>query len=146
MQTVFTQAMRLGAPTPLAAGLQVAAAAVAAAIVAVVWRSKRDVETKFAVLTACAPFATPYLYGYDMCLLILPIVWLARRGAPLPWERLVIGCAFVSPLFSVPLAGVLGFNSGVVVNALLLACVLRRVAWTQQAAPSQAAPREVPSA
>lgn len=127
MQTVFTQAIHLGAPVLAAASLQIAVGSVAAIIVAMVWRTNLKTDAKFSVLAACTPFATPYLYGYDLSLMLLPIVWLARRGPPLPWERAVIVLVFLSPLLAAATAPSLGFNPGLAANALLLACVLRRV-------------------
>jgi hypothetical protein len=126
MQTPFAMALSLGASEPAAAVLQVLAAALAATIVAVAWRSDAATEAKCATLAAAAPFATPYLFGYDLPLLFLPILWLARQDEPLPWERPILGLAFLSPMLATFMAGA-GVNLGCLVNAALLSCVARRL-------------------
>jgi hypothetical protein len=135
MVTPFATALSLGAPTWAASAVQGASLMAAVAAVAAVWRRSQSTEAKAAVLAAAVPFATPYLYSYDLVFLFLPLAWLAARGVkshPLPWERAIIGLAFFSPIISTLAARYQGaINIGLLVNGLVLAAVLRRLAGSE---------------
>jgi hypothetical protein len=102
------------------------AALIAAWVVVRAWRSPIDHRAKIAVLIAATPLAAPYLYEYDLVMLIWPIVWLARLAAR-GWERAIIGMAFIMPFAAQPIAlAGLGVNPGAMANGLLLFAVARR--------------------
>lgn len=81
MTTLFGQLSILGLPG--AAPAQYAAAAAVAVLVGWVWRRSGDPLGKAAVLCAGALLATPYAYSYEMVVLLLPAVYLARTAASL---------------------------------------------------------------
>ncbi len=142
MVSPFAVALSLGFAVPVAIGLQALCSGGAAVVVAKVWRAAGSVEAKAAALAVMTPFATPYLYSYDLVLLYLPILWLAKQGAeePWPWERWIIGAAFFAPILGSTLASRGGWvNPGLFVNVLLAVAVLRRISGTR---PQQAAAPE----
>ncbi len=55
-------------------------AAIAAAVIALVWRSRAPYEIKAAALGTGAMLATPYLYTYDLAVLAVPLAFLFRLG------------------------------------------------------------------
>lgn len=56
----------------------VAVAAIATACL--IWRRTADAGARAAALAAATALASPYLFGYDTLLLILPFAWLVARG------------------------------------------------------------------
>ena len=101
LQSAFGLTRTLGGSEALAWTVQTVVALLAAAAVAIVWRSPRfsfartpsrrgyAYEVKAAALGAGAMLATPYLYTYDLVVLAVPLAFLFRlaraRGA-LPHE------------------------------------------------------------
>ena len=65
------------APAWIAQGL-VAVAALAAACL--LWRRSADPGARAAALAAATALASPYLFGYDNLLLIMPLAWLLALG------------------------------------------------------------------
>src|SRR5262249_47216737 len=66
LQTAFGLARTLGGGETLAWSIQIAVTLLAAAAVAVLWRSRAAHEIKAAALATAALLATPYLYMYDL--------------------------------------------------------------------------------
>ncbi|MDB5450100.1 MAG: hypothetical protein JWQ52_1228 [Phenylobacterium sp.] len=146
MQTLFAATLTATGSVPAAAGVQLLATLVVAVIVYRSWRGDAGLLAKGAVLAAATPFATPYLYGYDLPLWALPIAWLAREGASrgfLPGERPVIVAAILSPVVAGPLAALThSVNLGPFVGLALLCMVLRCSASERAAAyPSATGPQ-----
>lgn len=81
LASVYGALRGLGTPLELALGLHLAVASAAAALVWQVWSRRGDVRCKGAVLAAATMLASPYLYIYDAVLLVVPVLWLASRGA-----------------------------------------------------------------
>ncbi len=52
----------------------------AVAVTALLWRRTADPGARAASLAAATALATPYLFGYDTLLLIMPLAWLVARG------------------------------------------------------------------
>ena len=66
-----------------------------------VWSRSSDPLTRSAVFCAAVPLATPYVFTYDLPLLIVPLVWLAREGIRRgfrPWERITLVLIFFCPI------------------------------------------------
>ncbi len=81
------------APAWIAQGV-VAVAAVALA--SLIWRRTADAGARAGALAAATALATPYLFGYDTLLLIMPLAWLLARGRywgllALCWLLLALG-------------------------------------------------------
>jgi len=91
-------------------------AAFSLAMIAIVWRVWRgpgDPLGKAAVFAIAAVLATPYLYQYDLPLLILPVCWWVRdamRTGWRAWERVGLAAFYWSPLVLRALAFPLGVN------------------------------------
>ncbi|HET9018688.1 MAG TPA: hypothetical protein VFN46_03830, partial [Acetobacteraceae bacterium] len=80
------------------------------------------------VLPMASLLVTPFLLVYDLALVAIPMAWVvaaARRTGFLPWEKTVLGLAFVTPLLSVFLAR-FGLPLGPPALLALFAIVLRR--------------------
>ncbi len=146
--TLFAAVLALGGGPALAGILQAPVTIAVLAITVWVWRRGTDTLGKGAILAAGTALATPYVFGYDLTFLILPIAWLAREGARtgfLPWEKLVIGLVFIMPVMGEPIARLgLGFNPGVLVffsalflgaGAALAPCALRALEATPPVSP-----------
>lgn len=131
MSSTFAGLRLLGMRLPLAWMVQAAVALVTLAVVmAVTWRRPGG-PAEMAVTAAGTCLATPFLLGYDLTLLAVPLAWVAAEAAGngfLPWERLVLAGGYLLALFSVVLALNLGLPAAPVVVAALLIVVSRRVA------------------
>lgn len=65
-------------------------------IVCLIWRRTADREARAAALATGTALASPYLFGYDLLLLIMPLAWLVARGRDalllaLCWALLLLG-------------------------------------------------------
>jgi hypothetical protein len=84
----------LGAgPALLVHGLVALAAAAAACLI---WHREREIGRRAAALAAATALASPYLFVYDMLILVVPFVWLVQRGRhklplALAWAILLLG-------------------------------------------------------
>jgi arabinofuranan 3-O-arabinosyltransferase len=122
LQTAFGLVRTLGGSERLAWSVQIAVALIAAAGVALLWRSRAGYEIKAAALATGAMLATPYLYMYDLVALAVPLAFLCRLGARgfLSHEVTGIGVAclliFIFPFIRAPL----GFAAVVIVAALIV--------------------------
>lgn len=145
MPTVFAQARILLGPTP-AFILQALASLLMAGVVGWIWSRPGEVLGKGAVLAIATVLATPYLFAYDLPLLILPVCWLALQGMRngfRPWERLALVVFYWLPLFGRSAALPLHFNPTAPLLAVFLVVVLQRLAdpvatLSRQAAPAAA--------
>jgi len=129
MQSIFAAIRLLGGPIPLAYAAQVLAAAVATALVVVVWRRPADGDARAATLAAATLLVSPFLLDYDLVLLAIPLAWLAREGVEkgfMSWEKLLLALAWASPLLLVPFAEATRLQLAPLVCAGVLSLVLRR--------------------
>lgn len=127
MQSPFAAALLLGAPLPVAYGVQAAAAlAVVAALWRASWRRPWSLALGAAML-AGALLITPFVLDYDLLLLAFPLIWLAGRG-PGPAETLIAALTFAAPAFARPLALAAGVPIMPLVLAAFFAMLVRR-AW-----------------
>lgn len=127
MQSLFAAVRLLGAPEALAMGLQVA---MALGVIALLYRLRQTgtVLANAAGLCTGALLATPFVLDYDLTLLAVPMIWLyaqTQRTGFLPWERLLLGAAFLLPLLSRTLATFYLPVAPLVLAAVLLAIARR---------------------
>jgi hypothetical protein len=80
MQTVSGLVRALGGDDTLAWSVQIGVTAIAAAAIAVVWRSSVAYEIKAAALGVAALLAAPHLLTYDLVILAVPLAFLFRLG------------------------------------------------------------------
>lgn len=90
LRGVYGAALTLHAPVWAAVGLQAVATLSAGVVIWLAGRSDRSGVDKVAVLAAAIPIATPYLFSYDLVVLILPLALLATRR---PW---VVAACFLA--------------------------------------------------
>lgn len=131
MTTPFAAARFAGAPTAAAAVISIAAALAVAGAVGVVWRRLRDHELRAAMLVACAFFAAPYGFYYELIVLALPIAILARRGLERGWlryEQAALSLAVALPLLLPGEPQKTGLSLGLVICLIVAASVVRRIA------------------
>ena len=77
--SVFAAARQAGIAPPVALAVHFIVAAGAAAAVWFAWRSPASPMAKAAMLAAATALASPYLFLYDQVLLVIPLLWLARK-------------------------------------------------------------------
>lgn len=118
MQSVFTGARLLGAPTEAAYVLQIAGTLFAGAMLAWAgWGRRYDLGHSAAML-AGGLLATPFVLDYDFTLLAFALIWAAARENFPPWLKLTAALAFVMCAFARPIGLALGIP---VVPPILLA-------------------------
>ena len=135
--SVFVMARQLGLASAAAYLAQAAAALAAAAAVVWAWCGQAPPTLKASVLVTANLLVSPYVYNYDLVLLILPIAWLGWHGAQhgwLPGEKLMLLVAWLLPGLIVPLAALLGMQAGPLPVAAFLAMICRRIAHERSAA------------
>jgi hypothetical protein len=90
--------------------------AMTAAMIALVWRTwskPGDDLGKCAVLAVATVLATPYLFHYDLTILIVPVCWMALEGMKTgfrPWERVMLVVFYWMPLVGRAFSAPLGVN------------------------------------
>jgi len=129
--SAFVMARQLGLGSPLAYLAQGAFALAGAVAVVWAWRSPAPQPLKSSALVVANLLATPYVYNYDLVLLILPIAWLGWHGARHGWlrgEKLALLLAWLFPGLVIPLAALLGMQIGAVLIAAFLFVICRRIA------------------
>ena len=139
LQTAFGLTRTLGGSETLAWSVQAGVVVLAAAAIAVLWRSRASYEIKAAALGTGAMLATPYLYMYDVVVLAVPLAYLIRLGRSrgfLPHELAAMGfvCLLIVifPFVKAPV----GFAAVLIVAGL----IARRVLTPQHEAPLSIAP------
>lgn len=101
--TPFGGARLVGIPVPVAYGLQVVSALVAAAAVGWTWRRRLSLPVRAAVLCAAVPVAVHVALLYDMVLSAIALFWLiraARDSGWVPWEKTLLVLVLITPLVS----------------------------------------------
>jgi hypothetical protein len=131
MATMFGTARLAGLDSNVAYALQAAVTCGALVSLFIVWR-RRDIplEQRAAVLVTVIPLATPYAFSYDLAVIVIALVWLARTGFETGFRRdelIVFALAWVAP----PMGWVLADSSDVLLTPLvlvaLLAVLMRRI-------------------
>ena len=129
MQSLFG-AIRLagGGNAPAYAAQAVLSVAALCVLVWIAWR-RPGARLEAAALTAAALLFTPFLYDYDLALLLVPmacVLALAQRGGWLGWEKLLLAVLFIYPLVTRPSGLLLGVIVGPALIGGLLLVVGRR--------------------
>jgi hypothetical protein len=126
LQTVFGASLAAGLPIPAAWTLQAASAAAAACLVWSVWRRTTDPLHRAAALCAATPLATPYMFTYDLPLLVAPVVWITMRALQSglgPWVRLRLLALWFAPAATIAIIG--AFPLTVILCAGMLVATVR---------------------
>lgn len=129
VQSLFASLQLLGAPRGVAMGvhLVVALGAVAAALWVVTRRPGGQGEV--AAMAAAAPLVTPYVFVYDLPILLVPMFWClaqARQAGFLAWEKFALATAIILPAPTMYIGQTFGISLGPIPAAIVLALVLRR--------------------
>lgn len=131
MATVFASARLAGLNLQIAYGLQIVVACFALLALFLVWR-RGDIplDARAALLVTVIPLTTPYAYAYDLAVVGIALVWLARSGLEIGLSRLelvVLALAWVTP----PVGTALAESTDVLVTPFvlmaLLAVLVRRI-------------------
>jgi len=140
MPTVYAAAAVMAGPK-IAAAVQALCSIGMAITVWRVWSQSGDVLAKWAVLAVATVLATPYLFHYDLALLIVPVCWLAREGVRTgfrPWEKVALAAFYWSPFLTRAFAEPLGMNLMALVLLSFLWLTLTRL---QASEPARVDPR-----
>jgi len=131
MASVFAAVRVLGGGVTLAYLAQAVVAVPVLAILLPMLRHRPGGLAEMTAVAAATPLVSPFLLDYDLMLLGLPLAWVmaaAQRDGFLPWEKLGLLAAFLTPFIARPAAFGLGVPLAPVGTAILLALVLRRLA------------------
>lgn len=112
MVSIYASLRLIGVPGPLAWSVQMLVAVLATVTTAVVWRRCSDVGLKLAILFAATALISPYLFVYDLVMLLLPFMVLLLTGRNtyllaalwcLPLLHLAAGWGLPQPVNLMPL-------------------------------------------
>lgn len=101
--TLFGAIRLIGGSPHLAYAVQGLGSLAAVILVAIAWRLELSLAIRAAVLAAATLLAVPLALVYDFLLAGLAIAWLIRAGSEkgfLPWEKITLAAAFLTPLLS----------------------------------------------
>jgi len=131
IQSVFSAVRNWGGNLATAYAAQGALALLLAASLAWLWHSEAAFELKAAALAAGSLLATPYVLDYDLVVLAVAIVFLARHGLKYgfrDFEISLLAAVWLVPLLSRAIAGATGIPLGLMVLLALYGFILRRAA------------------
>jgi len=106
MQSLFAAARLLGAPLPLAYGVQAAGTIAVAAAIVWLWASQADSRLKGAALLCGSLLATPYGFDYDLVILGPALAMLTSLGLAQgfqPFQKSLLFGLWLMPLVARPL-------------------------------------------
>ncbi|WP_232475178.1 glycosyltransferase family 87 protein, partial [Neoroseomonas rubea] len=134
LQSVFGLLRGLGIGPSVAGVVQ--GAVTLGAIGAVAWMLRRRPggRAEMAAVAAGAPITTPFVFVYDLTLLLLPMAWIlaeARRDGFLPGEKAGLVAAYFIPAASIVAGLSVAIGFGALAPAIMLALVLRRIGRTR---------------
>jgi hypothetical protein len=125
LQSLFGLLRTSGLATEYALALHAVAASVAAFLVAMLWRGPAPYALKAAALAACSLLVSPYVFIYDLAVLMVAQAFLVRHALDHGIdERELDGIVLANAL--VALAPAIGFPAGVLATLLLALLVARR--------------------
>jgi alpha-1,2-mannosyltransferase len=129
-QSVFAMLRLAGASVSASYGVQGAVAVIVAALVAIAARRNRDALAGGALMCAGAALVTPFILRYDLVLLAIPLMWLAKdaqRASLRPHEIVIAAAVFMLPLVPLDFTDATHFLIAPFVIAALFGVVLTRV-------------------
>lgn len=142
MQSVFAAVRLLGGSLGAAYTLHVAVATTIGLLMIHLCRSVPMRDGGGAAMATAALLASPFVLGYDLLLLAIPLLWIvceAGRTGFLPWEKPVLAAAFMLPLLSTPVADRLHLPLAPPVLLALFAFAFRRAISCHRASDLPAA-------
>jgi hypothetical protein len=129
MASTFAAARLLGAGLTAAWAMQALVSLTTLIVLLMAIHRRPGPIAEGAILATAACLATPFLLDYDLMLLAIPLAWAAAEAESssyLPWEKTILVCAFLVPLFARSLATSLGVPVAPLVIVALFAIVTRR--------------------
>ena len=129
MVSVFAAIRLWQGPLWLAYAFQGLSAAAALGALLVLQRRAFRAPGEAAAVICAGLLATPFLLDYDLTLLLIPLTWLLRTALSagfLPYEKTLLGFAYLLPLTSRTLAIVLGVPIAPPTIIAVFVLVLRR--------------------
>jgi alpha-1,2-mannosyltransferase len=131
LQSVFAAVRMWGGGIPFAYAVQGVASAAAVCGTAWVWRSSSDRDLKGATLIIATLLASPHVLDYDLMMFAPAIAFTVSAGIAggfRDYEISVLAAAWIVPLLSRSIAGVIGIPLGLVVLLALYVFTMRRAA------------------
>jgi alpha-1,2-mannosyltransferase len=129
MQSVFAAVRLLGGGMDLAYALHIAVVLTIGSLLIYLCRRVPMRDGCGAAMATATLLASPFLLGYDLVLLAIPLVWIMREAERtdfLPWEKIVLLASFLLPLLSTSVAHRLHLPLSPLVITALFALVFRR--------------------
>ncbi len=122
MASLYTSLRLAGIGEAIALTLHGLAALTAVAVACLIWRRSTDTGARAGALAAATALISPYLYGYDTIILVLPFLWLARDAR---------NHVMLALIWCVSLAGFLqNWADGLTVNIMpVVAIALLALLW-----------------
>jgi len=139
MVSVFAAVRVLHGGVVWAYAVQLAVALAAAVLLTMVCRRGAPVRAQAALCVTASLLMTPFLFDYDLPVLIVPLAWLygeSRRRGFLPWEKAILAVAYLLPLYARTTALGLGVPTAPIVIILLMGAVARATLHARDEAPS----------
>ena len=99
----FSWVRMWGGDVPTAYGVQGVAAVGAVGVAAWVWRRGADMAVRITALVAALVLATPYVLDYDLIVLAVPLVFLAKDGCEKgfrSYQKYVMAALWILPLLA----------------------------------------------
>ncbi|HEX2115750.1 MAG TPA: glycosyltransferase family 87 protein [Alphaproteobacteria bacterium] len=129
MPSVYVSARLLGLDAAMARVVQVASALVAVAAVCAIWYRGAALSWRGASIAAALPLMTPYVFDYDLVVLVFAVAWMLNACLREGWQTgdtAILIAVWIGAAVSWPLVRMGGPPFLPFVFALLLAAVWRR--------------------
>ncbi|MDR3509947.1 MAG: glycosyltransferase family 87 protein [Caulobacteraceae bacterium] len=129
MPSLYLAGRLIGAPSGLAYAAQALSALGAAAVVIAIWRGGASTTLKGAGLMVATFLATPYVWDYDMVVLLFAAIWVwmeAEQGRWPPWEKSALAVVVAAPVILPIFSTFAHLQFGPLVLWCMLALILRR--------------------
>lgn len=140
MPTVFAMSRIAGLSTQAAYLVQALVAIPAIGVVALLWVRQARYELRAAALVVATMLVQPYFMYYELCWLILPILFLIRDGKLVALNRIewaILVAAWLAPAQGMLAVGLrLPFEIAPVVMIAMLGMIVRRYAMTLGRSPA----------
>lgn len=136
--TAYLSARYLGIEPAFAWAVHAPVALAALAAVVMVWRRRTVLfSVKAATLVLATLLITPYVWDYDMVVLVVVVAWRFKEGEWRPWEATALMMAMMLPFFQAIAAKGFGLPIGPLVLLFALWAVARDVEGVDHSASPQ---------